>query len=152
MASQLTLFGDSMENTKSTRRSCCQVHVLLTRVSRFWRCGQFFPSPLSAFWVLSVYFLAVLRIRLLTRVYRTMYSGNMTTCRFMWRFKMVAVLHANIWTKSTKFTSLYTFRCALLREVYKFVLLPHGQIVQICTLLTGREVYKCAHSCQFSVR
>ena len=48
--------------------------MLPTKASRFWRCGQFFPLLLSAYWVLSAYFLAVFankRVRLLTRVYGT---------------------------------------------------------------------------------
>ena len=32
------------------------------KASRFWGCGQFLPSLLSAYWVLSTYFLAVLEI------------------------------------------------------------------------------------------
>ena len=32
------------------------------KVSWFWRCGQILPSLLSAYWVLSAYFLAVLEI------------------------------------------------------------------------------------------
>ena len=59
-----------------------------------------------------------------------------------------------IW--SSKCTNLYNFRYTLLRQVYisswsklyKFVQL--GLRVQICTLLTRREVYKFVHSCQFS--
>ena len=68
MASQLTLFGDSTMNTKSTRRS----YTREPKRCRGFGCGQFLPSLLSAYWVLSAYFLAVFgnkRMRLLTRVY-----------------------------------------------------------------------------------
>ena len=53
------------KNKKTGRpgnEASCHVHVLLTRASRFWRCAQFFLSLLSAYWVLSTYFLVVLKI------------------------------------------------------------------------------------------
>ena len=82
MASQLTLFGDSTVNIKSTRRAFgfflpaeyAVMYRATKEASRFWGCGQFLPfkvSLLSAYWVLSAYFLADKRMRLLTRVYGT---------------------------------------------------------------------------------
>ena len=43
----------------STLLSCTRA---TKKVSWFWRCGQILPSLLSAYWVLSAYFLAVLEI------------------------------------------------------------------------------------------
>ena len=59
---QLSKFRLFLPANYTTHKICCHVHVLPMRASWFWRCGQFFPSLLTAYWVLSAYFLAVLKI------------------------------------------------------------------------------------------
>ena len=67
MASQLTLFGDQTVNIKSTRRAFgfvlpAEYAVKYTQRRGFGGVVDFCLSLLSAFWVLSAYFLAVLEM------------------------------------------------------------------------------------------
>ena len=71
MASQLTLFGDSTVNNKSTQRAFGFFYLANTlsytratkEASQFWGAWSIFAfSLLSPYWVLNAYFLAVLEI------------------------------------------------------------------------------------------